>query len=225
MFGLEFNPMSMSDVDWTRAGAFATVVMMVLGVIAATQVHPIKTFVDKAIKALDSVNPVSAINRRFDTLEQEFRPNGGGSLRDLLDKIWDHVQEESAKVSILLDNSPLLMWLSAADGRQIWANDSLVALTGHKASDLLDWGWLNLIHYRDRDRVRRHWLEAIEDARAFDECCRIVTANRDVYEVRLLAKPFRIGGHVAFWRGLATARLEELGQSPGPKPIAPPGHA
>ena len=48
------------------------------------------------------------------------------------------------------------------DGRMDYASAQIVQYLGHPESDLLGWGWLDLLHPEDRDRTGQAWQAAVE---------------------------------------------------------------
>ncbi|WP_439572176.1 PAS domain-containing protein [Phreatobacter sp.] len=69
-----------------------------------------------------------------------------------------------------------MVWTTCPDGR---ATGSLPwqALTGQSAEAAADFGWLDMVHPEDRDRVRQAWLEAIGRRIAIDATYRLKLAD------------------------------------------------
>lgn len=69
-----------------------------------------------------------------------------------------------------------IFWTTCPDGR---ATGSLPweALTGQSAEAAADFGWLDMVHPDDRERVRAVWLEAIAQRRVMDVTYRLRRAD------------------------------------------------
>lgn len=60
----------------------------------------------------------------------------------------------------MADAAPVLIWLTADDGRCVWVNQRWAEWTGRARQDEGGYGWLDGVHPDDRDRVEASMLEA-----------------------------------------------------------------
>lgn len=163
------------------------------------------------------LNPMYAITRKVDLhsakVEQQsadiaavrklIEPNGGSSISDLLNKLLDRQDIQTAQVTALLESETALRWGSTPDGRQIWATGALVALTERRAEDLLGWGWINILDDLDRMALLDAWKEAQERGHTFDRRCHFVSRTGKRYSGRLIARPINQSDPKSLWIGEA----------------------
>lgn len=147
---------------------------------------------------------VDLLGSKMDVIIAQMTTNGGESMFDRVVRMDRAMIVNAGRVNLLIDRANVLAWQSAPDGRQIWANARLVELSGRPAEELLDWGWINIIHPEDRQRVREHWAECLKDERVFEEVCRFMTHDGRILKGRMIAKPQRRGGEIVSWTGEAT---------------------
>jgi PAS domain S-box-containing protein len=100
--------------------------------------------------------------------------------------------------------------MSDADGRQTWANEPLIELSGWPAAELRGFGWIMLIHEDDQERIFKEWSAAVLQKRTFQAKCRFRTRSKKVYRGELLASPFFDNGGLAGYTGIATATPARL---------------
>lgn len=209
----------LSVQGWATAASAATVAGGVVTVSAAIWNARFGRLVMRGLRLLAWLDPLHGVKRDLRHIAKELRPNGGSSLSDKVNAIWTRQGMTAARVGMLLDESDALLWQSDLDGKQVWASRALIEITGRPASELLGWGWTNVIHPADRERIRRAWMECTAEGRNFEERCRFQTLHGirpgPEYSGLLVAKPFAFDGKIIAWIGRATI-------DPLPAPPAPP---
>lgn len=134
----------------------------------------------------------------------EILPVGEPSLREQLREVKQRQALQYARQAMIADQMAAIMWQADKDGQQIWPSQSMIDATGFSAEELKGWGWLNTIHPADRERIRKHWIEAVVEQREFIEDCRCVSRHSDlVIDTHLHAKPFRLSGELICFNGMA----------------------
>lgn len=134
-------------------------------------------------------------------IEAEFRPNGGGSMRDQVVQIKQLVFNMTARQCALVDGLGDPMWESDANGDCVKANRALLQLTGRSLQEMQGGGWENSIVSADRDRVWDEWCDAVERRRSFESRYRIRSIDGEIYTVDAIATPIRDGDAVSGWLG------------------------
>lgn len=134
-------------------------------------------------------------------IEAEFRPNGGGSMRDQVVQIKQLVWNMTARQWALVDGLGEPMWESDAQGYCIRCNRALLQLTGRSLDEMQGAEWENCIAEPDRDRVWDAWVDAVERQRTFEAKYRVKASDGAVYEVDAIATPIRDGDTVSGWLG------------------------
>ena len=134
-------------------------------------------------------------------IDAEFRPNGGGSLRDQVMQIKQLTWSIASRQWAFVEGDGDPMWESDAAGNCIRANTALMHLTGRGFDQLRGGEWENIIHPKDRDRVWDEWCDAIEHRRTFESNYRVVHVHGSVHTVRAIATPIRDGDNISGWIG------------------------
>lgn len=137
---------------------------------------------------------------------KEFKPNGGDSLRDVINKITDSVQkiqeqihsiDLTQKVYIDIDsNVPIFQ--TDSHGYLKWVNKSFLDLVSRPIEELLGLGWQSLILQDERDTVRREWEVAMTEKRIFEYCFHITAKDAAVY-IKCKAIGSSTGGYVGMF--------------------------
>ncbi len=63
--------------------------------------------------------------------------------------------------------APVGIYRTDADGRYVWVNEQWMEMTGHTLQDAQGFGWKDLIHPADRERVASEWADAINGTKPF----------------------------------------------------------
>ncbi|MGR3274515.1 PAS domain S-box protein [Acaryochloris marina NIES-2412] len=86
-----------------------------------------------------------------------------------LNTIEGNLQESETRFYSLADNAPVLIWLSDAQGRCTYVNQTWESLTGQSLQAQLGEGWLNTIHPEDRDRVQTLFQKSCDQQCSFEQ--------------------------------------------------------
>lgn len=146
------------------------------------------------------------MHAKIDTILKEVHPNGGSSLRDSVDAIKIDVSTVkfrqsrlSARVLAVMEENSTPMWEADTNGNWTWANAAYLHVVDRSLAEIIGYGWVNSIHWDDRDRVQIQWMKAIAEHRNFEEQYRIVTPTGTVKPISCVAKPFLPDGEIAAW--------------------------
>lgn len=159
---------------------------------------------------------VAAIGDLQDTvskIHKEVTPNGGGSLRDVVNRT-----EMALTVFI---NSSRAQWdgmgmfgifEALPDGEFSYVNGVLQKWTNRSERDFMGYGWVNSVAASDRERVRQEWESCTEDIREFSMEFRMRRADGTEFQVLWTASPVtnRTNSPVVKWVGVVR-RLDESG--------------
>lgn len=109
----------------------------------------------------------------LDQIHQEFRPNGGGSLRDVIDRI-DHSTTNAHGMNVALINyHDIAAFRANSKGELTWVSTQWCTLHGILPPQALGNGWMVSVHQDDRAAVIEEWESAIEQGRAFSATFRV----------------------------------------------------
>lgn len=135
-----------------------------IGSAAGTMYGGYRYLVKPLIKGLKRVKTA------LDTIEKiqdEFKPNGGTSLRDAINRIEIRLlieQQARRAMSMAMDVG---IFETDSAGMCIWINQYYSNLTGLSLQEAKNYGWVIAIHEDDRDRVVDEWKDAVIQKRAF----------------------------------------------------------
>lgn len=142
-------------------------------------------------------------------IQRELRPNGGGSLRDAVNRIDHRVdtinerqQRSELRLAALNMNAPHGIIETNVDGDCVWVNRTFCRWAGRTVVEFMGAGWLNTVQPRHRERVETAWSKAVEDGSELEICFCVQDTYGEVFPVHLIAHPLRdnsggIHGHVA----------------------------
>jgi len=157
-----------------------TDILPVLGAIAGGAVT-ITTFYKKVLKPL--IAAVKKINKTIITIEkieEEFKPNGGGSLRDAINRIENSLLLEQQTRRVMSMALEVAIIESNADGFYLWVNQAFTNISGLTPTDAKNYGWVTAIDPKEREAVTAEWELAIKQKRTFQMEYRIVNINTGI---------------------------------------------
>lgn len=113
---------------------------------------------------------VRLVKRKVELLDEvalTLKPNGGSSIRDVLDRLDSRTRllEERQRAGMDLNPSPFFE--ADSEGHCVFVNRAWSELTGIRLDEALGSGWLNSVHRDDRERVLVEWEAATKEGRTF----------------------------------------------------------
>jgi PAS domain S-box-containing protein len=121
-------------------------------------------------------------------------------LRSSLARIATQEQRFRSVVRATAQN----VWSAARDGSVTQGASSAEPGAAAAPPELLGWGWLELVHADQRDRVQREWREAIEQTSVFETEYRLRAARGRYRWTLVRAAPVFDDGQVVGWVGTAS---------------------
>lgn len=97
------------------------------------------------------------------TIAQEFKPNGGSTLRDALDRIEVTVAKNNNMATVLLQEAPDAVFITDGEGNCTWVNDTYSQWTGLSVDQAFGKGWHAAIAMHDRQTVFDEWDDAVRN--------------------------------------------------------------
>jgi PAS domain S-box-containing protein len=147
------------------------------------------------------VNSFECIQQKLDSLVAELRPNGGKSLRDLVEKINENTTYNREYVRASLDNDFQMIYETDSIGEYVWVNNTYGRYTGKQEHDLMGYGWINTVCSEDRQRVRTEWESCIEEHRDFNLDYSVIAMDGNKINVTSQARPIKITGAIKGYYG------------------------
>lgn len=200
---------ALSLTDWYYVLGIAALLCTAVLFLYRKAMSPMFDYVKKKIRrvtmALDSV----------EAIHKEVFANGGGSLRDSVDRtavmverVAKHVSMSIAQNRSLFEQTDVGMFEGDEEGEVVWANRALRQMSGMRAEQITGSGWINAVHDDDRRRVENDWRLASAQQRAFISMFRLTHVGTGLtISVQCEAYPvFADEGDGAGWLGLIRKR-------------------
>lgn len=100
-------------------------------------------------------------------MAEEFRPNGGSSMKDALNRLEQRQVLNQSMFKMLIKWNGVAFFESNAKGECVWVSPKLADFAGISEEKFLGNGWINGVYHEDRDRVWEEWQDAIAQKRDF----------------------------------------------------------
>jgi PAS domain S-box-containing protein len=174
---------------WLHAGEFSELLAL-LGVIATSAIGVIRMLIAGRKQVQGLFEGQKRSDKRMDefgetlkTIADQFKPNGGTSLFDMIQSIrayqWNFAET--------LTDKPV--WESDANGSCVKVNIAYTKLAERNPSELIGSGWENFVDPADRTRVYTEWCDAVERKRIFESTFRVRSRSGTLYQVKATAMP------------------------------------
>lgn len=149
---------------------------------------------------------LSSVVDMVKNMDTYFRPNGGNSLFDKVDRIDKNMIISQASNKHILSiieskNPPIASFQNDGTGRCVWVSAEYLKIVGKSGSEICDFGWKNIISQDDFNDVMNAWNDAIRDKRDFDMTYNIKTIGGE-RKVRCIAKVIKDNsGNILAYQG------------------------
>ena len=152
-----------------------------VGAIITTIIVFISKVVKPLIKALQKYNQLC---ERVDHLYNEFKPNGGSSVKDKIDSMSVEITNVKEMQKAVLVDAKDALFKTDPVGNFTWVNRTYSRIVGHTPSELMGTGWQNAVALKDRGRVVKDWNEAVSQNREFTTGYRLEASDGRLIPVR-----------------------------------------
>jgi PAS domain S-box-containing protein len=120
-------------------------------------------------------------------------------------KAQQQLADEQARTLFILDSLPVLIWTATPDGQRDYFNPRWLAFTGRTMGQELGEQWMTNLHPDDRDRVRAHWRQCVDNGEPYQIEYRLRRADGQYRWILVRAVPRRDSmGQITLWVGGAT---------------------
>ena len=124
---------------------------------------------------------------KIQKMAEEFRPNGGSTLRDAINRIEEKVTVQDQKTLAIIKSLPIGTSVRDAKGKIIDLNRSLCVITGRTESELKGDNWTNWIHPTQKEAVLEQWERCISSDVNFDMEYQMVRSDGKIQTVHHVA--------------------------------------
>ncbi len=125
---------------------------------------PAKKFIQNINK---TINDISNIYPTLEKIALDFKPNGGNSLRDVVDRVDLRLAFLEQKYNALVEFDDIGLFEMDKKGHCTWVSESWCKITGIKIEEAKIHGWVTSINHEDREKVFEEWKNAVEQQRSF----------------------------------------------------------
>lgn len=141
------------------------------------------------------VAALEEVNAKLEDVSKELKTNGGRSLRDEVRLIATKSAINEQRIRALLQSHTAeAIFESNAAGEWVWANRTLINLTGRSTEEMYGNGWKNLVLPADRAAVVEEWRFSVRDNRECIVKFRLATRDGSGRMVTLTSMPWRSSG-------------------------------
>jgi PAS domain S-box-containing protein len=150
---------------WSQTLGYIAGSLVALGSIYAYALRPPIKFLKEFINLLGKLDESLPI---LIEISHQFKPNGGNSLRDVIDRIERDIDASKARTKILLGMSKYGVYEADANGNCTWVNRRWCEIAGLMPEEAMGNGWVTAIHPDDRAKVFAEWENSVKLERDFD---------------------------------------------------------
>lgn len=111
-------------------------------------------------------------------LIKECQPNGGESIKDMLNKILHRIDSIEFMKLAQFNIMEVPIFIADVDGKYRWANKAYLLTVGMALEEVIGTGWSDNIHTEDKQRVLDEWYRACSEFRPFNSRYRIIVDGR-----------------------------------------------
>jgi PAS domain S-box-containing protein len=130
-----------------------------------------------------------------------------GTIRDISEERFfqQQLQEREQKFRLLADSMPQFVWTSDTLGELNYFNQSVFDFTGLTMQDIVEKGWIEIVHPDDRAKNIEEWTNSITTGKDFHLEHRFKKNNGDYRWQLSRATPQRDNnGNIQMWVGTST---------------------
>jgi PAS domain S-box-containing protein len=141
--------------------------------------------------ALEFFSKIPDIEAKLIQVHKEFLPNGGSSLRDIVNKIDLRTRKTEERQKAILNDTSYAVFEADESGDFIYINRAFTDYLSKTQEECLGTNWINSIFHEDRDLVKKEWYDCISQKRDFTMQFRLVSRHNDVYPVHANAQALK----------------------------------
>jgi PAS domain S-box-containing protein len=135
------------------------------------------------------VEQIAALSNKLDHVVKESSPNGGSTMKDVLNRIGRDVRVLEAKSRAYKEGVEVPVGEADAAGRLVWCSGAFLQLLGATEDEVHGASWLNFIADHDTERVARTWEKAVRDRGYYRSRHYMRSASGREFPVEVIARP------------------------------------
>jgi len=155
------------------------------------------------IKLDKSIESQTKLNTDFQVLFAQFKPNGGSSLRDAIDRIEKETAFQSMELKYLDTSNSVGTFRADLDGKITHVSVRLQSMLNHAEAEFIGMNWFDFVHQDDVERVLSAYVRSHSSGLNFNENFRVKKAA-DFIEVNGFTRKVNVGEKVVGYFGSIT---------------------
>lgn len=155
------------------------------------------------IKLDKSIESQEKLNTDFQVLFAQFRPNGGSSLRDAIDRIEKETAFQSMELKYLDTSNTVGTFRADLDGKITHVSVRLQSMLNHAEAEFIGMSWFDFVHQDDVERVLSAYIRSHSSGLNFNENFRVCRADEWI-EVNGFTRRVNVGERVIGYFGSIT---------------------
>jgi PAS domain-containing protein len=173
---------------------YVGLVVAIIGVLIPVWRLLLKHFIRPLINLLKSHEDLII---GIDTIKKEVTPNGGGSLKDIVNHLkntCDNIEkrqlviEQRSRYSLQFHDE--ILFETDKKGNLVWANERFLNFVNRSIHDLEGYDWISIIVERDRSKFINEFNSCISMCRKFE----FFTFSSDMEYVKFSGVPYKVYG-------------------------------
>jgi PAS domain S-box-containing protein len=187
----------MSELQWE----LSLDVFTISASIVAASVFLYKTIGKRIMKFIPDTDTKEKISKIY----AELHPNGGGSVRDAINRIEMRLVNVEQKQNVYLLEGPQGIFEADKNGRYVAVNRTFCRMVGKTEKELMGMGWMNSVSHDEKSEVFDEWMTAVQNKMEFIKKLTMVN-NGEELVVNAIAYPMEnpITKEIIGWIGTIT---------------------
>lgn len=138
-------------------------------------------------KHVENLGSIPQLTEDVRWMKDQIKPNGGTSLRDMVDRIAIGQTVQSQVLNNVLASSSTGHFKTSRDGLVIEVSRTLCRLMERSEQELMGNTWLSWIANDDRERIEHEWGNVVKLGREMDQTFKIWADGGETRRVRMKA--------------------------------------
>ena len=120
------------------------------------------------IRLVTAIVSWATIIALYRVLPSAFSLKTPAELEKIVDQRTEELRISIERSKFIADAMPQIVWTATPDGKVDYVNTQVTKYSGIPQSDLLQWGWLDLLHPDDAPAFERDWKTALNSLQGFE---------------------------------------------------------
>ena len=171
-----------------------------------TLLRPVRTWVKKLWE-----KTVGRKAAQLNRIEAELHPNGGFSIRDVLNRIEATLIDSDAFLRAQLNIHAVSVVRTDIQGKLTQVNRQYQRMVGYSISELVGDGWVNAIHPDNRDKIISEWNDAVSKGIEYSQDIKYLKGDGTDFTAHVnMYRELDLGGNIHGYLGVVIPIQDEF---------------